>query len=259
MQHLVVGFGTQRFSLVHLPDIAVRRYGDGADELPSGERLLQMLRQARGQSGIVPGLRRLLLAARAEAAGLPQWSDDAVLLAVAEAVQRGQLHLSQADADGWCRRVLQLDLRVAANTGALWSGLDPERAAKLARSKGVTTLEMTPGGARLDHGDLAGLLRADFGPLWGSDKKRIWRVASEHFARQLRGRVCLFANASTLFPRGTGEAQDNLKKLMWDELMELDMMCALEGQGAVTSVLVYLVSDQGLVLGQQVIHGAGSA
>ena len=192
----------------------------------------------------------------------------------------------------WHYEILQIrmGLRVKPNEGCLWSGLDshsekgPVRARRLAQQRELTTLEMTDVGRDFDATGYYGKkLVEDFGPDWGAEKKAIFGLLSQGWARKMSGHVSvLIGQGSTkieLLAAGSRELKEaaspagdsekdpiipafvdaasgeryfmterNLSsvenKILLDELMDLDISEPLTSSGNVTSVSVTEVNEK---------------
>lgn len=147
---------------------------------------------------------------------------------------------------GWEQRVRLFDVSTVHSRGALWTGLGPHRAGAIAAARGLTTLELTPGGASLDRGPDKARLDADFGAAWGPEKKQVWTWLSVRFAQALAGRVTLLLLSGELTKGLKAERARVDSKIVWDELMDVNVFDAVSHNPKVTGITVIEFDPSGI-------------
>lgn len=138
----------------------------------------------------------------------------------------------------WEQRVRQLSVSTPHSRGALWTGLGPLRSREIATKRGLTTLELTPAGTSLDRGPDKARLDADFGAAWGPEKKQVWTWLSVRFAQALAGRVTLLLLGGELTKGLKAERARIDSKIVWDELMDVNVFDAVSRNPRVTGITV---------------------
>ena len=147
---------------------------------------------------------------------------------------------------GWAQRVRQFDVSTVHSRGALWTGLGAHRSRAIATARGLTTLELTPSGASLDRGPDKVHLDADFGATWGPEKKQVWAWLSVRFAQSLAGRVTLLLLSGELTKGLKAERARIDSKIVWDELMDVNVFDAVSRNPKVTGITVIEFDPSGI-------------
>jgi hypothetical protein len=147
----------------------------------------------------------------------------------------------------WQRRIQGLNFYVPPGCLALWAGLEPDEAQRLALARNRKTLGMTPDGIRLNQGDLHQQMERDFGKDYTDEKRAVWTWASQKLVARSSGSAAVFVREGCLRIEEGMKRKDLekvQKKILFDEMMDLEIAGHVFGNGHISEVIVTEFNDK---------------